>query len=480
MSGRLKKLLSYWRLKVPLKIALPKGRLLRKTAALLQKADWRLDEYQSSMGFYRPKSAKFPDLLIRIFHEKDIPIQIAMGNYDLGICGLDWIEELLVKYPSSDVVKVKDLMYGQSSLYTATASKTINLRQNGAPLRIASEYPNLAEAFALKNRLSRFSIFPVWGAAEVYPPENADMVLMAAHSSKEIAGYGLSPFSKVLDTGAFLIANKNSWDTRDFKKVAKSIMDVLPEVDKGVSDKNEVVFPNVTPVRKIATDTIRLALPDGHQQQQTVELLGKAGIKIEDYPSVAGNRRPKIDIEGVMVKVIRPQDMPLQVANGNFDLAITGRDWLNDHLAQFPASPVKEMLDLRLRKVRLVAVVSQSLPVNDTADLRRFIDGRAGPFRLASEYINIADRFARENHLGHYRVIPTWGATEAFLPDDADLLIENTETGRTIARHNLKIIGTLFESTACLIGNINPVKDKVKSGRVEYIVKRLRSAVGNT
>ena len=41
------------------------------------------------------------------------------------------------------------------------------------------------------------------------------------------------------------------------------------------------------------------------------------------------------------VKVIRPQDMPLQVANGNFDLAITGRDWLTEHLDQFPSSPVR-------------------------------------------------------------------------------------------------------------------------------------------
>ncbi len=465
---------------MPLKIALPKGRLLRKTAALLQKADWRLDEYHSSMGFYRPKSAKFADLLIRVFHEKDIPIQIAMGNYDLGICGLDWIEELLVKYPSSNVIKVKDLMYGQSSLYLAAATKSLNLRQNGTPLRIASEYPNLAEAFALKIRLSRFSVFPVWGAAEVYPPENADMALLAALNLIEISGYGLSPFNKVLDTSSFLIANKNSWKTCQFEQVVNSILGVLPEIDKGTSDKKEVAFTSANRIPKVAEDTVRLALPDGHQQQQTVELLNKAGIKIEDYPSAAGNRRPKISIEGVMVKVIRPQDMPLQVANGNFDLAITGRDWLADHLAQFPASPVKEILNLKLRKVRLVAVVSQALPVNNTADLRRFIASRTEPFRLASEYVNIADRFARENHLGHYRIIPTWGATEAFLPDDADLLIENTETGRTIARHNLKIIGTLFESTACLIGNLNPVKDKVKIGRIKFIVKRLQSAVGDS
>jgi ATP phosphoribosyltransferase len=464
---------------VPLKIALPKGRLLRKTAALLHKADWRLDEYHSNMGFYRPKSAKFPDLVIRVFHEKDIPIQIAMGNYDLGVCGLDWIEELLVKYPSSNVVKVSDLQYGQSLLYTAAAGKALDMRQNGSSLRIASEYPNMAEAYALKNRLSRFSIFPVWGAADAYPPENAELALLAAQDAEEITGYGLSPVNLVLNSSTFIIANRNSRAKSDFNKIVTSIIDAAPEVAKSAAEKKEVVTgkPSVS-FPKYSPDTVRLALPDGHQQQQTVELLNKAGIKIEGYPSTDGERRPKIAIDGVVVKVIRPQDMPLQIANGNFDLAITGRDWLADHLAQFPSSPVKEVLDLKLRKVRLVAVVHQDLAVNDASDLQRFIVGRAEPFRLASEYINIADKFARENHLGHYRVIPTWGATEAFLPDDADLLIENTETGRTIARHNLKIIEMLFESTAYLIGN-NYVANTGKRQCMEYIITRLRTAVGD-
>jgi len=224
-------------------------------------------------------------------------------------------------------------------------------------------------------------------------------------------------------------------------------------------------------------NTLRLALPDGHQQQQTVELLNRAGIEIDDYPSQSGNRRPVIGITGVTVKVIRPQDMPLQVANGNFDLAITGRDWLTDHLAQFPSSPAKEILDLKLRKVRLVAVVHEDLPVDNIAALSRYQSGRAQPVRVASEYVNIADKYARENHLGHCHVIPTWGATEAFLPEDADMLIENAETGRTIARHNLKIIDTLFESTACLIGNVTKASD-VKKGRMEAIVSKLKAAVG--
>jgi len=96
---------------------------------------------------------------------------------------------------------------------------------------------------------------------------------------------------------------------------------------------------------------------------------------------------------------------------------------------------------------------------------------------VASEYVNIADKYARDNHLGFYRVIPTWGASEAFLPEDADLLIENTQTGRTIARHNLKIIDTLFESTACLIGSIGRVFSSTKRERIKSIVETLRTAV---
>ncbi|OGN94960.1 MAG: ATP phosphoribosyltransferase [Chloroflexi bacterium RBG_13_51_18] len=467
---------------MPVKIALPKGCLLRRTAALLQKAGWRLDEYHSSMGFYRPRSEKFPDLLIRVFHEKDIPIQIAMGNYDLGICGLDWVEELLVKYPSSAIIKVRDLLYGDGSLYMAAASLPKDVRQNGAPLRIASEYPNLAEVFALKQRMSRFSIFQVWGAAEAYPPENADMALLAAGSAADINSCGIVPFSRVLDFSTFLIANRNSWENKKMDKIVASILEALPETPKSASEKKDVFPSSLSPRHQVPgnqKEIIRLALPDGHQQQQTVELLSRAGIKIIDYPSGSGNRRPDIGIDGVGVKVIRPQDMPLQVANGNFDLAITGRDWLTDHLAQFPSSPAKEILDLKLRRVRLVAVVSRDLPIDNPGDLLRFSASRDEPFRLASEYVNIADKYARENHLGHYRVIPTWGATEAFLPEDADLLIENTETGRTIARHNLKIIETLFESTACLIGNAGSLADVKKSRVIDSIVKRLRTAVGN-
>ena len=116
---------------------------------------------------------------------------------------------------------------------------------------------------------------------------------------------------------------------------------------------------------------------------------------------------------------------------------------------------------------------------SNPAGLKRLIAEQTVPFRVASEYVNIADKYARDNHLGLYRVIPTWGATEAFLPEDADMLIENTETGRTIARHGLKIIDTLFESTGCVVGNTESIASEAKREIMKSIIGKLKTAVEN-
>ncbi len=471
-----------------IKIALPKGRLLDETAALLDKAGLGFTAYHPKTRLYHLKSKNSPGLLGKVFQEKDIPIQVAIGNYDLGICGLDWVEELMVKYPSLAVVKVRNLGYGDGRLYMAAS------RSQGKPsikelcgrtdtVRIASEYPNLAESFALSHRLRRFNIFPLWGAAEVYPPESAELALVSRQAGEPL-NHDLLPLSSVLNFSAFLIANRQSWETRDLSRLVSAIEGVIEpaRVPKGLLDPNTVSAKEMDKTERVSshqddTDIVRIALPDGHQQEATIRLLMRAGITINDYPSATGNRRPTVNLDGVTVKVIRPQDMPLQVANGNFDLAITGRDWLREHRYQFPSSPVTELFDLKSGRVRIVAVVSQELPVTDVSGLRQLGAGRSMPLRVASEYVNIADKYARENHLGMYRVVPTWGASEAFLPDDADLLIENTETGRTIASHNLKIIDTLFISTACLIGRSDSLLSARQSKIIESIKQVLSAAV---
>jgi ATP phosphoribosyltransferase len=286
--------------------------------------------------------------------------------------------------------------------------------------------------------------------------------------------------SKIVDFRAYLIANSNSLKSKDMADVLASLtgrLTYMRDFPRTFSIIKTAGEPEKKDFIKITDDIVRLALPDGHQQSHVCHILDKIGIKVHDYPSQTDNRRPASNLEGYFIKVIRPQDMPLQIANGNFDLAITGRDWLIDHKYQFPQSPIEEILDLKYGWVKIVAVIDQGLPIEDIASWWQYCSRHQVNCRVATEYTNIADHYVRNNRIDQYRIIPTWGATEGFLPEDADLLIENTETGGTIARHNLKIIDTLFESTACLIGSTRKVNNQVKIGRMEYLIQALKKAM---
>ena len=170
--------------------------------------------------------------------------------------------------------------------------------------------------------------------------------------------------------------------------------------------------------------------------------------------------------------------MPLQVANGNFDLAITGKDWLLEHLYRFPSSPVKKLFVLGFGAVKVVAAVSQDMPVTDIYDLRTLMQSnKFAPLKVASEYINIADRYLHDNHISPCKLIPTWGASEAFLPEDADMLIDNVQTGKTLEQHKLKIIDVLFQSSACLIANKNSLARPDKKEKMGFLAQKLRAGL---
>jgi ATP phosphoribosyltransferase len=221
-----------------------------------------------------------------------------------------------------------------------------------------------------------------------------------------------------------------------------------------------------------------LALPDGHQQAPAAQFLKQAGLALQGYSEEGVSRRLSADLDWLGIKVIRPQDMPLQVANSNFDLAITGEDWLREHLCRFPSSPVKKLFALGLGTVKVVAAVSQEMPVNNIDELRSLVQSnKFAPLKVASEYINIADKYLRDNHVNPYKLIPTWGASEAFLPEDADMLIDNVQTGKTLKQHQLKIIDVLFQSSACLIANKDSLASPDKKEKMKFLTQKLRAGL---
>ena len=463
-----------------LRLALPTGDLRAPVAEALAAAGLRCDEYAAGSRALR-LTLGGGEIAVRVFREKDIPIQIALGNYDAGICSAAWVEELHARFPQEDVTVLRPLAFGHDRLVVAAPQRAALLGPAaGWPgvsgVRIASEYPGIAERVARGMRLPRYSVLPVMGAAEAYPPEDADLALLAVADEREVTGAGLEPVITVLDAPAWLIAGRRSLAERDLAGLLGPLLSLPSDgATIGRLTLPRAAAPLARPPRLPQTRaTVRLALPDGHAQRHTFAALTEAGLEFEGYGERTYVRRPRSGVEGLEIKVIRPQDMPQQVALGNFDLAITGRDVLMEHRHAFPASPAVEAVDLGRSRYTIAAAVSQDVPADTlteaVAHWRR--EGRS-VIRVASEYPNMADHFARVHHLGRYRIIPVSGASEAFVPEDSEILIEGTETGSSFRANRLKPIEQVMESTNCLIARAAPIDGACRK-LVEWLVERLR------
>jgi ATP phosphoribosyltransferase len=455
-----------------IKLALPTGDLRTPTAELLSGVGLQVEGYGEGSRQYRLRVAGSEEVRVRVFRERDIPMQVALGNYDIGIASLSWIAEMQARFPQQPIVRLGDLGIGRSALFAAEPSDRSGYLQvarggAGAGVRIASEYPNIAETFARATRLPRYRVQAVAGAAEAYPPEDADIVIIAAPDEDAVRKHNLEPTHRLLSTSSYLIANAEALATKNLGPVLGKLQSAAATSPNGhlrlpspaaTTDSPSPAHGRGEGVR----ETLRLAIPDGHQQRHVYGALAKAGITFDGYEEKAYVRRPKASIEGLEVKVIRPQDMPQMIAFGEFDIAITGRDLLLEHTFAFPSTPAAEMLDLQVSQYNLSAVVDGELPADNIADAMSYWreQGRDALI-VAAEFPATADHYARSRHFWRYRVMPIAGASEGFVPEDADILIEGTETGRTIAENNLKILDNLFRSTTCLIAR----KDAAFTGK---------------
>ncbi|MGD0115506.1 MAG: ATP phosphoribosyltransferase [Dehalococcoidia bacterium] len=467
-----------------IRLALPTGDLREPVGALLSAAGFDVRQYTGVSRSYILGPESNGGIQMRVFREKDIPIQIALGNYDFGICRLEWVEDLAQRFPTNAIVPLRDLDVGRRALFVAAAAgRNGDVRDWAAVsgLRIVSEYANIAEAFAMGLRLSSYRVFPVWGAAEVYPPEDADLALISANDAGEVRRRGLAPLHELLDSSVWLIANRRNLAEKDLRAVLDSPLAAGSNGDGTPSLLLPLAPATVSRRPRDAAASarngaVRIALPDGHQLKHAVAALDAAGLRFDGYGIDEYVARPRSELPGLEAKVVRPQDMPQQVALGHFDLAIAGRDWLFDHLCRFPGSPVMEAVDLGLGRYNVAAVVSEELPATSIDEaVALWQDEGKKTVRVASEYANIADDCARSHHLPRYKVIPIGGASEGFVPEDAELLIEGTDTGATLAANRLKTIEALLESTACVITSRRPV-DERKQPLLDHVLRLLREA----
>jgi ATP phosphoribosyltransferase len=461
----------------PIRVALPRGELRTPLAEQLTAVDFVAEGYGAGSRSYRFEVSGRPGVQVRVFSDEDIPIQVALGNYDLAICSRTWVDELLVRYRHDSIVPLRALdLPSERLVIGGAAGASLEAMAAAGPVRVATEYPNLAQHVLTRLRIPNVQLFEVWAQAQAWPPDDAEL---AIGLQSDLEQDNLEVLHDAHLGGVWLIANREALAQRDLAAALAPLMSLPLGADAtGVVSPAPLQLAEVAkPAPRTERETFRIAVPDGHAQRGTVQALAVAGIEFDGYTEERADRWPRSSIDGVEVKMMRPQDMPRAVALGGFDMALTGQDWLGVFDSLFPSAPVAQLCDLKRSNYRLGAVVSEDLPVKTMAEAvaywRRDDAGRT--IRLASEYASLADQYARDQHLGRYRVIPLSGASEGFVPEDAEILIEGTETGDTLRANRLRMIDVMMESTNCAIGHTTRPLGRRGELRDEF-VERLSGA----
>jgi ATP phosphoribosyltransferase len=205
---------------------------------------------------------------------------------------------------------------------------------------------------------------------------------------------------------------------------------------------------------------LKLVLPKGSLEKATFDLFEAADLGVTRSSSVAYKASiddPRIDD----VRILRPQEIPLYVADGLFDLGITGRDWVEETGAEVVSLGEMRYSKATSRPIRVVLAVPQDGHITHVGDLP---DG----VRVSTEYPGITRRFFESKGI-EADIRLSYGATEAKVPDIVDCIVEITETGRALRAAGLKIIDEILYSYTELVANPVAYADPAKRKAMEQI-----------
>lgn len=219
-----------------------------------------------------------------------------------------------------------------------------------------------------------------------------------------------------------------------------------------------------------------IAIPSkGRLQEQTLAFFERAGLVIRQargsrdyFGTIAG-------LDSVEVQFRSASEIAREVGAGNVHLAITGTDLLHETLGpahseiepgetldDFAPAPAHLITRLGFGHANLVIAVPQAwLDVVSMADLAdvaaRFRLKHHRPMRVATKYVALTRRFLTGHGVYDYLIVESPGATEgAPAAGTAELIVDITSTGRTLADNGLKIIddATIMRSQAALVASL--------------------------
>jgi ATP phosphoribosyltransferase len=207
-------------------------------------------------------------------------------------------------------------------------------------------------------------------------------------------------------------------------------------------------------------DLIHLAVPKGRIEAGVSALLADAGMGLRSGPR---GYRPITSVEGFEVKLLKPQNIVEMLAAGSRDIGFAGADWVEEKSAE-----LIELLDTGLDPVRVVAAAPESLLMDGELPRRHLV--------VASELERIAARWIQRRGLDA-TLVRSYGATEVFPPEDADVIVDISATGETLSANGLVVVDELMQSSTRLYASRNAMGSASKKPAIDGLVLSLRSVL---
>lgn len=213
---------------------------------------------------------------------------------------------------------------------------------------------------------------------------------------------------------------------------------------------------------------LKLVIPKGSLEPATLELFEAADLRVRraSEREYRGNvDDPRIE----SVAILRPQEIPIYVEDGFFDVGVTGEDWIAESGANVvKVSPLDYSKQTDL-PVRVVLAVPRDAGITSPEQIKP-------DSRISTEFPNLTKAYF--DKLGiPVRIFLSYGATEAKVPEIVDAIVDLTETGSTLRSHGMEIVDVLLESKTHLIANPEAYDVPEKRAAIDELVILLRGAV---
>jgi ATP phosphoribosyltransferase len=224
-----------------------------------------------------------------------------------------------------------------------------------------------------------------------------------------------------------------------------------------------------------------IAVPSkGRLQENAAAFFGRAGLAFTQGRGARDYRAAVAGLPDVEVMFLSAGEIVTQLATGGVHLGVTGEDLIREEIPNAEAA-VELLTPLGFGNANVVVAVPQAwIDVRVMADLDEVaadLRARHGrKMRVATKYVNLTRRFFSEMGVSDYRIVESLGATEAAPSSGAaELIVDITTTGATLAANALKIVddGVILRSEANLVASLSAPWGERARAAVRAVLARI-------